>query len=454
MTLKKYILKNLWLQVVISLLIGLAVGLVLGDDVGVGVEEQNLDFVTSYLSIPANIFLSLIYMIIVPLIFTSIVVAVNALGATEKLKTLGLGVSTYFVITTTIAILVAVLLASIIAPGSLIDVVAMQESYDLSEKEMEIKDGFSLDDIPNAVSNIIPRNPITSYLEGQMFSILIFALIIGLSMAALPKESTKPFLDILESVQKITLHILLFSMKIVPFAVFGLIVGMVSKVGIESMAGLGVYMGTVVLGLGVLLLVYVLILKIVAKRPISSTFSKFRNPQTVSFSTASSMATMPVTLKTAEEDLKIDPEVSKFVIPFGTTVNMALKTAEEDLKIDPEVSKFVIPFGTTVNMDGTALYQVIAVFFLAQLFSIELSILAIFVIIITSLLASIGTPAVPGAGTIVLSTILITVGIPPVGILLLLSVDRILDMIRTMVNVTGDLTACCVFDKITGNSKK
>jgi Na+/H+-dicarboxylate symporter len=210
-------------------------------------------------------------------------------------------------------------------------------------------------------------------------------------------------------------------MKIVPFAVFGLIVGMVSKIGLESMAGLGIYMVTVVLGLGIMLSVYLLILKFVAKRPIRSTFSKFRNPQTVSFSTASSMATMPVTLRTAEEDLKIDTRVSKFVIPFGTTV----------------------------NMDGTALYQVIAVFFLAQLFSIELSLIAILVIIITSLLASIGTPAVPGAGTIVLSTILITVGIPPVGILLLLSVDRILDMIRTMVNVTGDLTACCVFHKIT-----
>jgi len=423
MTMIKYIFKNLWLQIVISLIIGLSVGLILGDDVGLSVEDESLDFVTSYLKIPASIFVSLIYMIIVPLIFSSIVVAINSLGTTKKLKTLGLGVATYFVITTTIAILVAVLLASLIAPGNLLDISALQESYDLSSKDMKINDGFSLDDIPNAISSIIPKNPITSYLEGQMLSILIFALIIGLSMAALPKESSKPLLDILESIQKITLKILLFSMKIVPFAVFGLIVGMVSKIGLESMAGLGVYMGTVVLGLAIMLSVYVLILKFIAKRPISSTFSKFRNPQTVSFSTASSMATMPVTLKTAEESLKINPEVSKFVIPFGTTV----------------------------NMDGTALYQVIAVFFLAQLFSIELSPLAILVIIITSLLASIGTPAVPGAGTIVLSTILITVGIPPVGILLLLSVDRILDMIRTMVNVTGDLTACCVFHKITQN---
>ena len=166
---------------------------------------------------------------------------------------------------------------------------------------------------------------------------------------------------------------------------------------------------------------YALILKFVAKRSIFSTFSKMRNPQSLAFSTGSSMATMPITLKTAEDSLKIDPKVSKFVIPFGTTV----------------------------NMDGTALYQVIAVFFLAQLFSIELSLISIFVIIITTLLASIGTPAIPGAGVIVLSTILVTVGIPPIGIILLISVDRILDMTRTMVNVTGDLTASCVFDKIT-----
>ena len=392
MTLKNYIFKNLWLQVIISLLVGLGVGLILGDDVGVGLDDDTLDSVSEYLKIPANIFLSVILMIIVPLIFASIVVAIANLGAKDKIKTLGLGIGIYFVITTTIAILVAITLASIIAPGSILDLTALQETHDLSEEDLKVTDGFSFDDIPNAVSNIIPRNPISAYLEGQMFSILVMALIVGLAMTVLPKESVKPLLDLLESIQKITLHILLISMKIVPFAVFGLIVGMVAKVGVETMGGLGVYMGTVVLGLGIMLLVYMMILKFVAKRSISSTFSKFRNPQTLAFSTASSMATMPVTLKTAEEDLKLDTRVSKFVIPLGTTV----------------------------NMDGTALYQVIAVFFLAQLFAIELSFISILVIIITSLLASIGTPAVPGAGTIVLATILITVGIPTVGILLLL----------------------------------
>ena len=425
MTLKKYVLKNLWLQVVISLIVGVGVGLIFGEDIGIGMDDDDLDMVTSYLSIPASLFLSLIHMIIVPLIFASIVIAITSLGSTDKMKTLGLGVGTYFVISTVIAISVAVLLASVISPGNLLDISQLQESYDLSDDDVKIKEGFSLEDIPNAVANIIPKNPISSYLEGQMLSILIFAMIIGMSMLVLPRESVKPLLDILESIQKITIHILMFSMKLVPFAVFGLIVGMVSKVGIGSMVGMGAYMGTVVLGLGIILLVYVMILKFVAKRSILSTFSKMRNPQTLAFSTGSSMATMPVTLKTAEDDLKIDTRVSKFVIPFGTTV----------------------------NMDGTALYQVMAVFFLAQLFSIELSIVSIFVIIITSLLASIGTPAIPGAGVIVLSTILVTVGIPPVGIILLISVDRILDMTRTMVNVTGDLTASCVFDKITRDKK-
>ena len=420
-TAKSYILKNLWLQVIISLLIGAGVGLILGDEVGIGLDDATLDSVSTYLKIPANIFLSVILMIIVPLIFTSIVVAITNLGSKEKLKTLGFGIGVYFVITTTIAILIAITLASIIAPGSILDLTALQETHDLSEEDLKVTEGFSLEDIPNAVSNVIPRNPIESYLEGQMLSILIMAVIVGLSMAVLPRESTKPLLDLLEAIQKITLHILLIAMKIVPFAVFGLIVGMVAQVGIETMGGLGVYMGTVILGLGAMLLVYSIIIKIVARRSVSDTFSKFRNPQTLAFSTASSMATMPVTLKTAEEDLKLDTRVSKFVIPLGTTV----------------------------NMDGTALYQVIAVFFLAQLFAVELSFVSILVIIITSLMASIGTPAVPGAGTIVLSTILLTVGIPPVGILLLLSVDRILDMIRTMVNVTGDLTASCVFDRIT-----
>ncbi len=188
MTFKNYVFKNLWLQVVLSLILGLAVGLILGDDAGAGLDDDTLDTLISYLKIPANLFLSIIQMIIVPLIFASIVVAITNLGAKDKLKTLGLGVGVYFVITTTMAILVAVFLASVISPGSILDLSALQESHDLSDDELQIKDGFSLDDIPSVIPNIIPSNPIFSYLEGQMFSILVMALIVGLSMACSSKR--------------------------------------------------------------------------------------------------------------------------------------------------------------------------------------------------------------------------------------------------------------------------
>ena len=155
MTLKNYIFKNLWLQVILSLIIGLFVGVILGDDVGVGLDDETLDSLSSYLKIPANIFLSVILMIIVPLIFASIVVAITNLGGKEKLKTLGLGIGIYFVITTTIAILIAITLASVIAPGSILDLTALQESHDLSEDDLKVTEGFSLDDIPSVVSNII-----------------------------------------------------------------------------------------------------------------------------------------------------------------------------------------------------------------------------------------------------------------------------------------------------------
>ena len=157
MTLKNYLFKNLWLQVVTSLIIGLFAGLILGDEVGVGLDDDTLDSFTSYLAIPANVFLSIIHMIIVPLIFASIVVAITNLGSKDKLKTLGFGVGTYFVITTTIAILVAISLASIIAPGSILDLTVLQETHDISEDDLQITDGFSLEDIPNAVSNKIGR---------------------------------------------------------------------------------------------------------------------------------------------------------------------------------------------------------------------------------------------------------------------------------------------------------
>jgi Na+/H+-dicarboxylate symporter len=195
--------------------------------------------------------------------------------------------------------------------------------------------------------------------------------------------------------------------------------GITSKIGLTALAGLGAYMVTVVIGLFIMLVVYIIIIKFFAKRPVSKTLSMMRDPQLLAFSTSSSAAVMP----------------------------LSIKTAEEKLKVKPRVSQFIIPLGATINMDGTAMYQIIAVFFLAQLFNIDLSFTTIILIALTSLAASIGAPSAPGTGIVILSTILIAAGVPAVGIVLLLGVDRILDMTRTMVNVSGDLTACLFFDR-------
>lgn len=413
-----YLLKTkLWAQVIAGLLLGLILGLFLGPEFSF-VEKDLADTITEWLSIPAQLFLKIIQMIIVPLIFASIIRGLASAGTMEKMQKLGLGVAVYFVITTAIALSIGILVATTIAPGNFVDSDSIKESFGIVDVEPIEKEEFTMNSIPQSLVNWIPSNPLASFLAGEMLSIIIFALIVGVAMISLPKESSKPILDLLESIQKITMKVVSWAMRLAPFAAFGLMASITSKVGIDALAGLGAYMATVVIGLFAMMVVYIIIIKVFAKRPISSTFRMMRDPQLLAFSTSSSAAVMPVSIKTAEK-----------------------------MKIKPEVSQFIIPLGATINMDGTALYQIIATFFLAQLFGIDLGITTIILITMTALAASIGAPSAPGTGIVILSTILVAAGIPPVGIILILGVDRLLDMTRTMVNVTGDLTASLVFDK-------
>lgn len=410
--------KKLWAQVLFALFLGLVVGVILGPEIGL-VEKETAEVITDWLSIPANLFLKIIQMIIIPLIFASIIRGITSSGSMEQLQKLGLGVSVYFVATTIIALTIGILLVSTIGPGNFIDSSLIRESFGIEDVEPIEKAEFSIQDIPQSIVGLIPSNPLASFMSGEMLSIIIFALIVGMSMISIPKQSSRPILDLLESIQKITLKVVSWAMRLAPFAAFGLMAGITSKIGLSALGVLGAYMLTVVAGLFVMILVYMLIIKFFAKRPISSTFKMMKDAQLLAFSTSSSAAVMP----------------------------LSIKTAEEKMKIKPKVSQFIIPLGATINMDGTALYQIIAVFFLAQLFSIDLGFTTILLITLTALAASIGAPSAPGTGIVILSTILITAGIPPVAVVLLLGVDRILDMTRTMVNVTGDLTACLVFDK-------
>jgi len=412
--------KKLWAQVIVALFLGLVFGLFLGPEVGI-VEKDTAELITDWLSIPANLFLKIIQMIIIPLIFASIIRGLTSSGSMEHLQKLGLGVAVYFVATTVIALTIGILIVTAIGPGNFIDSSLIRESFGIEDMDPIEKSELSLSDIPQSIVSIVPSNPLASFMSGEMLSIIVFALIVGVSMISLPKQSSQPILDLLESVQKITMKVVSWAMRLAPFAAFGLMAGITSKVGLSALTGLGAYMATVIIGLFAMMLVYIIIIKIFAKRPISSTFAMMKDAQLLAFSTSSSAAVMPVSIKTAEEKLKVKPEVSQFVIPLGATI----------------------------NMDGTALYQIIAVFFLAQLFNIDLGFTTILLITLTALAASIGAPSAPGTGIVILSTILIAAGIPPVGVILLLGVDRLLDMTRTMVNVTGDLTACLFFDKRT-----
>ncbi len=411
--------KKLWAQVLVALFLGLVLGVALGPEAGI-VEPNTAEIITDWLSIPANLFLKIIQMIIIPLIFASIIRGLTSSGSLEQLQKLGVGVAVYFVATTAIALTIGILLVTTIAPGNFIDSSLIRESFGIENAESVESAEFSIQDIPQSIVGIIPSNPLASFMSGEMLSIIIFALIIGVSMISLPKQSSKPILDLLESIQKITMKVVSWAMRLAPLAAFGLIAGITSKVGLSALAVIGAYMLTVVVGLFAMILVYVIIIKFFTRKPLSA-FSMMRDAQLLAFSTSSSAAVMP----------------------------LSIKTAEDKMKIKPKISQFIIPLGATINMDGTALYQIIAVFFLAQLFSIDLGFTTILLISLTALAASIGAPSAPGTGIVILSTILIAAGIPPVAVVLLLGVDRILDMTRTMVNVTGDLTACLFFDNRT-----
>jgi len=410
--------KKLWAQVIFALFLGLVLGIFLGPETGI-VEKETAEIITDWLSIPANLFLKIIQMIIIPLIFASIIRGLTSSGSMEQLQKLGFGAAMYFVATTAIALTVGILVVTAIAPGDFIDSSLIRESFDLQDTEPVESSELSIHEIPQSIIGIIPSNPLASFMSGEMLSIIVFALIVGISLITLPKETSKPILDLLESIQKLTMKVVSWAMRLAPFAAFGLMAGITSKLGLSALVGLGAYMGTVVIGLFAMLLIYIIIIKIFAKRPILSTLAMIKDAQLLAFSTSSSAAVMPVSIKTAEEKLKVKPKVSQFIIPLGATI----------------------------NMDGTALYQIIAVFFLAQLFNIDLGFTTILLISLTALAASIGAPSAPGTGIVILSTILIAAGIPPVAVVLLLGVDRVLDMTRTMVNVTGDLTACLFFDK-------
>jgi Na+/H+-dicarboxylate symporter len=279
--------------------------------------------------------------------------------------------------------------------------------------------------VPERIVELFPKNPLSAMLDYQMLQLVIFAVIVGIALVSLPPRDAKPLLELLGSLQKVCMAVVRWAMTLAPVAVFGLMAQLTASVGLEVLAGLSVYVGTVLAGLLVLLTVYLGALVLMTGSSPVTVLRNLREVQLLAFSTSSSAAVMPLTVKTAEEGLGVRPSVAQLVIPLGATV----------------------------NMNGTALYQGIAAVFLAQVFGVELTASSMLLLVVTAVAASVGSPATPGVGIVILAMVLTTVGVPASGIALIMGVDRILDMSRTAVNVTGDVVAASVLDSLVGGPR-
>lgn len=405
---------RLWIKVIVSLVLGVGAGIALGPSAG-WVDPNIASQLGDWLALPGKLFMKLVQMIMIPLIFASIITGLVSTSI-EQLKKMGVGVGVYFIITTALSIAIGVILALVIKPGSFF---AQTEEVALPQDANEPTTEGILQSIPNAISEILPDNPLASMVSGEMLAIVVFTLIIGVAMMQLSEELKRPLMKVMSAVQEICMTVVKWAMRLVPFAVFGLMTQLVANLGLRSLAGIGYYILTVLAGLLVLMIVYLLIVSIWGKRNPLTFLFKIKEVQLLAFSTTSSAAVMP----------------------------LSIKTAQDELNISKETSNFLIPVGATVNMDGTAVYQSVSALFIAQAYGLELGLMSIILMMLTIVAASIGTPSIPGGGVVILASVLGSVGIPTEGIVIIIGVERILGMFRTAINVTGDLTACTFFDR-------
>jgi len=410
------VVTRLWAQILVGLALGLGLGFALSTG-GLGLlSERNAELAGSWLALPGRLFLTLIQMMIIPLVVSSVVLGIAEGGAGGRLRGIGLRLLPYFLLTTVVACIIGAVLVSTVRPGDYVEADALGSTTAFAVEPLEEVP------LPERLVGLIPSDPAAAALSRSMLQVVIFSILMGVAVATLPGERARPLLELAASVQALSMKVVGWAMLIAPLAVFGLIAQLVIEVGPDVILGMMAYVATVVGGLAVMMLVYLGIASTVGRVSVPRLMGAAREVQLLAFATSSSAAVMPITLQTAERDLGVPPEVSRFVVPLGATI----------------------------NMDGTALYQVVAAAFLAQVFGIDLSVGAFALLIVTAVGASVGAPGVPGVGIVILATLLVGIGVPTTGIALILGVDRLLDMVRTVVNVTGDLTACLVVQRLLG----
>ncbi len=401
------------------------IGLVAGVAAGMLANFAGLGWLTAGLVALEPIgtaFIRLITMIVVPLIVASIILGAASLGDLTKLGRIGGKTIVYYMCTTAVAVSIGLLLSDLIRPGSRIDPTTRDSlaAQFSTEASARVKMAQERPDVKDVLLGIIPRNPVQAAADFDLLPLIFFSVVFGAAISVLRGEQRTTVLNFFGGINEACMTVIHWIMRIAPYAVFALIAAVIARFGLDLLRSLLVYASVVLLGLVTHVLVTLaLLVRFAAGLSPREFFRRIAAVQLFGFSTSSSNATLPVTMETAEKKLGVSRSISSFVLPLGATI----------------------------NMDGTALYQAVAVMFIAQIYGIPLDMGGQLMVVLTATLASIGTAGVPSAGIIMLIIVLQSVGLGAQvesGIALILGVDRILDMSRTVVNVTGDLT-CAAF---------
>jgi proton glutamate symport protein len=415
------------MQLYTKILIGLVAGVVLGAVANFGglVWLQEL---LQRLEPIGTVFIRLIMMIVIPLVVASLILGTASLGDISKLGRLGGKTVLFYLCTTAIAVMIGLLVSNVVRPGARIDpatrdAIAATFEGDAAGRLQLVSERPS---VGQTLLNMVPTNPIRAAAEGELLPLIIFSIIFGAALSLVAAERREVVLLFFNGVNDAVMVIIDWIMKLAPYAVFALVGAVVSRFGLDLLRSLAIYTAVVAGGLVLHVLVtYMTLIRFLGGMNPLTFAKRIAEVPLVAFSTSSSSATLPVTMEVAQEKLGVSRSTSSFVLPLGATI----------------------------NMDGTALYQAVAVMFIAQIYGIPLGVGAQLTIVLTATLASIGAAGVPSAGIITLILVLQSVGLgaqAQTGIALILGVDRILDMIRTSVNVTGDLTAATVIARSEG----
>lgn len=412
---------KIYTKISLGLALGIIFGLLLSAAPEEAVPSPAKNFIFRALNMVGQIFLRLISMIIIPLIVSSLIVGTASLGDIRQLGRIGARTIGYFLITTAISVTIGMLLANYIQPGAGISEEVRQRLMEQSPAPAAA--AAANRPIEDAILAVIPTNAFQAIAEGNVLPVVFFALIVGIGLALIPAERAEPVVRFMESVNEVIIALVAYIMILAPYAVFGIISVVVGRFGFELLLRLISYALVVITGLAICQFVlFPVAVQLLAGLNPWMFFAKIKGVMLTAFGTSSSSVTLP----------------------------LAIETMEKEFGVSRRIASFVLVLGATINQNGSALYQAVAALFIAQVYGVTLSFSDQLVIMVTSSLSSLGAAGVPGAAVALVGLVLQSVGIPLEGIALILGVDRFLDMCRTVLNVTGDLSAAAYVARAEG----